>query len=137
MRALIPAAIAVTGAALVAACNAYGEPPPPGAAASAYGGRECFYAANITGYRRGPGDTVIINTNARDYYQFRTQPYCADRIDWENRIALRSRTGSFICNGYDAEIYVPEAIGAAYCPLYDMRKLSPAEVTALRAAGRR
>jgi hypothetical protein len=119
------------GAAMLGGCTAYGE-PAPGATASAYGGRQCFYAANIIGYRRGPGDTVIINTNSRDYYEFRTQPYCASRIDWQNRIALRSRTGSFICNGYDAEIYVPEALGATYCPLYDMRKLSPAEVTALR-----
>jgi len=136
MRVTILAAAAVGTAALLAACNAYGSPPPPGAAASAYGGRQCFYTANISGYRRGAGDTVIINTNSRDYYEFRTQPYCADRIDWENRIALRSRTGNFICNGYDAEIYVPEALGAAYCPLYDMRKLTPAEVATLRSQKR-
>jgi hypothetical protein len=135
MRLLIPAATAAT-AALVAACNTATPAPAGTAAASAYEGRQCFYAPNVTGYRRGPGDTVIINTNSRDYYQFRTQPYCADRIDWENRIALRSRTGAFICAGYDAEIYVPEALGAAYCPLYDMRKLTPAEVTALRSEKR-
>jgi hypothetical protein len=121
--------------ATLTACNAYG-PPPPGTTAAVYGARQCFYTANITGYRRGAGDTVIINTNSRDYYQFRTQAHCADRLDWENRIALRSRSGSFICSGYDAEIYVPEALGAAYCPLYDMRKLSPAEVATLRAQRR-
>jgi hypothetical protein len=132
MRVFIPTSIAAT-AALVTACNSYGAPPAGATAASAYEGRQCFYAPNVSGYRRGQGDTVIVNTNNRDYYQFRTQPYCADRIDWENRIALRSRTGSFICNGYDAEIYVPEAIGAAYCPLYDMRKLTPAEVAHVRA----
>jgi hypothetical protein len=131
MRYLLPLSLAAS-AALLAACNAYGQ-PAPGATASAYGGRQCLYAGNISGYRKGPGDTVIINTNSRDYYQFRTQPYCAARIDWENRLALRSRTGSFICAGYDAEIYVPDALGSTYCPLYDMRKLSPAEVTALRA----
>ena len=135
MRVLIVSAIVAT-AALAGACNRYGAPPAGATAASAREGRQCFYAPNVSGYRRGPGDTVIINTNSRDYYQFRTQPYCADRIDWENRIALRSRTGSFICAGYDAEIYVPEAIGAAYCPLYDMRKLTPAEVTALRSEKR-
>ena len=135
MRVLLPASIAA-GLATLAACNAYGPPPPGAATAGAYGGRQCFYVGNITGYRRGPGDTVIINTNPRDYYEFRTQPYCADRIDWENRIALRSRGGSFVCNGYDAEIYVPEALGATYCPLYNMRKLGPAEVTTLRATKR-
>ena len=134
MRFQLAGSLAAVAATLTA-CNAYG-PPPPGATTAAYGARQCFYTANITGYRRGPGDTVIINTNSRDYYQFRTQAHCADRLDWENRIALRSRSGSFICSGYDAEIYVPEALGAAYCPLYDMRKLSPAEVATLRATRR-
>jgi hypothetical protein len=135
MRYVLPLTITATAAALLAACNAYGAPPADGTyAAAAGGGRQCFYTGNITGYRKGEGDTVIINTNPRDYYQFRTQPYCADRINWENRIALRSRSGNFICSGFDAEIYVPEALGAAYCPLFDMRKLSPAEVATLRAS---
>lgn len=118
-------------ASLLAACSNYAQPPAGSSAAIA--GRQCFYAANVTGYRSGPNNTVIVNTNSRDYYEFRTQPYCADRIDWENRIALRSRSGSFICSGYDAEIYVPEAMGAAYCPLFDMRKLTPDEVATLRS----
>ena len=129
MRIVLSATI-VGSAALLAACT-YGQ--PPAGTSGAIAGRQCFYAANVTGYRSGPNNTVIVNTNSRDYYAFRTQPYCADRIDWENRIALRSRSGAFICSGYDAEIYVPEAISATYCPLYDMRKLTPAEVTALRA----
>ena len=136
MRAFIPAAIAAS-AALVAACNSYsGAPMGTTAAASAQGGRQCIYTPNISGFRRGPGDTVIINTNSRDYYEFQTQRYCADRLDWEHSIALRSRSGSFVCTGYDAEIYVPDAVGAAYCPVYDMRKLTPAEVTTLRATRR-
>ena len=98
--------------------------------------RYLVYAGNVSGFRRGPGDTVIINTNARDYYEFRTQPYCANRLNWEHRIALRSRGGSFICSGYDAEMYVPDSVGSAYCPLYGMRKLTPAEVTALRSQRR-
>lgn len=130
----VPAmASAAAAFALLAGCNSYAPPPPGAAGTSAQAGRQCFYAANVTGYRSGPNNTVIVNTNSRDYYEFRTQPYCAARIDWENRIALRSRSGSFVCAGYDAEIYVPEALGAAYCPLYDMRKLTPAEVTTLRA----
>ena len=135
MRVLIPAILG-TAAALLAACNVPLNPPPPGAGASPYGGRQCFYAGNVSGFRRGAGDTVIINTNARDYYVFRTQSYCASRLDWEHQIALRSRGGNFICSGYDAEMYVPDAVGSAYCQLYDMRKLSPAEVTALRSQRR-
>ena len=136
MRYVLPLSIAAATAALLASCNAYGEPPAGAAAATASGGRQCIYTPNISGFRRGPGDTVVINTNSRDYYEFRTQAYCANRLDWEQSIALRSRSGSFVCAGYDAEIYVPNAGMATYCPVYDMRKLSPAEVTALRSQKR-
>jgi hypothetical protein len=131
MRYVLPLTIAAGSAALLAACNAYGE-APAGTAAATQTGRQCIYTPNISGFRRGPNDTVILNTNARDYYEFKTQRYCADRLDWQHAIALRSHTGTFVCAGYDAEIYVPDAIGATYCPVYDMRKLGPAEVTALK-----
>ena len=134
MRSTLSLPLTAIGLAALAACNSYGAVNDP--RVSAQSGRQCFYAANVSGYRSGPNNTVIVNTNSRDYYEFRTQPYCAGRIDWENRIALRSRAGSFICAGYDAEIYVPDALGTSYCPLYDMRKLSPAEVAALRAQRR-
>jgi len=134
MRIHLPASI-TAATALLSGCGNYGQPPGGPRTASAYEGRQCFYTPNISGFRRD-GDLIIVNTNSRDYYAFRTHAYCADRIDWQNRIALRSRSGTFICSGYDAEIYVPEAVGAAYCPLYDMHKLSPAEVTALRSTRR-
>ena len=82
-----------------------------------HAGRQCFYAANVTGFRQGPGDIIYVNTNARDYYEFKTLGYCAARLDFENAIALRSRGGGFICSGYDAEIYVPDALGPTYCPV--------------------
>ena len=132
MRYLLPLTITAATAALLAACNAYGE-APVGSAAAAQGGRQCIYTPNISGFRQGPNDTVIINTNSRDYYEFKTQRYCADRLDWQQSIALRSHAGTFVCAGYDAEIYVPDAIGPTYCPVYDMRKLSPPEVSALRS----
>ena len=134
MRAFIPLTL-IAAATPVASCNT-AAPAPAGTTAAASAGRQCIYTPNISGFRRGPGDTVILNTNSRDYYEFKTQPYCADRLDWEHSIALRSRAGTFVCSGYDAEIYVPDAVGAAYCPVYDMRKLTPAEVTALRSQKR-
>ena len=129
MKMLLPLA----ALAALAACNAY---PPPGAPAGAYaaaGGRTCFWAGQVSGYRMGPNGTVIVNTNSRDYYELTTQPYCASRLDFENRMALRARGGNFICDRLDAEIYVPDAVGPTYCPVYSVRKLSPDEVLAVRA----
>ena len=142
MRALIPTAALLSVGALLAGCNAYAQPsgqyPAQSSAANSAGssGRQCFYAANVTGFRQGPGDIIYVNTNARDYYELRTLGYCAARLDFENQIALRSRGGGFICSGYDAEIYIPDALGTTYCPVRSNRKLSPHEVAALRAQRR-
>ncbi|MCY7280515.1 MAG: DUF6491 family protein [Sphingomonas bacterium] len=134
MRALLPTAALV----LLAGCNAYAQPAATAAVQSsaANSGRQCFYAANVTGFRQGPGDIIYVNTNARDYYELRTLGYCAARLDFENRIALRSRSGAFICSGYDAEIYIPDALGTTYCPVRSNRKLTPQEVATLRAQRR-
>ena len=141
MRSLLP----LTAAIALAGCNAYAQPSGPipaqanaggNSSAKANGRNQCFYAANVTGFRQGPGDIIYVNTNARDYYELRTLGYCAARLEFENRIALRSRGGGFICSGNDAEIYVPDALGSTYCPVRSNRKLSPAEVVTLRAQKR-
>jgi hypothetical protein len=130
MRVLLPLA----AAAMLAGCNAYAQAPAGPVAPQANSGRnQCFYAANVTGFRQGPGDIVYVNTNARDYYELRTLGYCAARLDFENRIALRARGGGFICSGHDAEIYIPDSLGSTYCPVRSNRKLSPQEVATLRA----
>ncbi len=134
MRSLL----SFTAMIALAGCNAYAQPapPPPGlaqATAAPNSNRQCFYAANVTGFRQGPGDIIYVNTNARDYYELRTLGYCAARLDFENKIALRSRGGGFICSGNDAEIFVPDALGPTYCPVRSNRKLTRQEVATLKA----
>ena len=126
--------LGISAALALAGCNA--TTPYSAQHYAAGGDRQCFWASNVSGFRQGPGDIVYVNTNSRDFYELRTLNYCASRLDFENRIALRSRAGGFICTGQDAEIYVPDALGATYCPVHATRKLSPEEVTALRAARR-
>ena len=47
MRIVLPLSITAAMAALLAACNAYGEPPAGAGAATASGGRQCIYTPNI------------------------------------------------------------------------------------------
>ena len=135
MNIFLPTAAAL----LLAGCTAYAQPSggtgQPVAARTS--NNQCFWANNVTGFRQGPGDTIIVNTNSRDYYELKTLGYCASRLDFEHRIALRARAGGFICSGYDAEIYIPDAIGPTYCPVRANRKLTPEEVAGLRAMKRR
>ena len=59
-------------AAFAAACSYYGAPgADPGYAANAEGKRQCFYAPNVVGFREGENGNILVNTNARDYYELR------------------------------------------------------------------
>ena len=130
MRILLP----MLALPLLAGCSAYaGTPDAAAQTSAARQNGQCFFASNVSGFRQGPGDTIIVNTNSRDYYELKTLGYCASRLDFENRIAIRARVGGFVCAGSDAEIYIPDAIGPTYCPVRANRKLSQDEVTALRA----
>ena len=79
-------------------------------------GPQCLYAASVTAIER-PDNTVIVNTTSRDYYEFRTQPYCADRIDWEkpDRTEVAS-AAAYLQLAMTQEIYVPEAMGRTLLP---------------------
>jgi hypothetical protein len=66
----------------------------------------------------------------REVYQFEMFGPCHE-IDWANNIALRSRGGSTICTGMDAEVISPSAIGPQRCFVRNVRKLTPAEIAAL------
>ena len=130
MKLLIVTSVAV----FVAACAYSSAPADDGSRTSASKGRtECFYASNVTGFREGENGNIIVNTNSRDYYELRPLGgYCAN-FDFENHIVMRARTGGFVCAGYDADIYVADAIGARQCPVRNIRKLSVEEVAALRS----
>ena len=125
----------VTSLAAFAAACAYAAAPADQARTStaADGKRQCFYAPNVTGFREGENGNIIVNTNSRDYYELRPLGgYCAN-LNFENRIAMRARTGGFVCAGYDADIYVPDAIGVRQCPVRNIRKLTPEEVAEIRS----
>jgi hypothetical protein len=119
---------------LLAACT---QPAPPAASASAAAGRQCFTAQQVSSFDAIDDDTVYVRTSPRRVYQLEIVGVCPD-IDWSQRIALRSRTGSFICGGLDADLLVPRAGGGVdRCPVTNIRRLTDAEVQAWRGSRRR
>ena len=73
MRIVLPLSISCRHGGLAGGLQCLWRAACRPAPQSASGGRQCIYTPNISGFRRGPGDTVVINTNSRDYYEFRTQ----------------------------------------------------------------
>ena len=120
-------------AALLAACALAGcaqETGQPAAAAS--GGRECFNARSVSGFTAVDDDTVDVQVGSRRYYRLETAGVCLN-VNWVNGVALVARSGSsFICQGFDAELVVPNpGLGPQRCLVNSVRRLTDAEVKTL------
>lgn len=125
----------IRSAALLAACALVGCAQPPAAppAAAASGGRDCFSATNVSGFSALDDDTVDVQVGARRWYRLEIAGVCTN-VNWARGVALVARSGgSFICQGFDAEIVAPDpGLGPQRCLVNSVRRLSDAEVQALR-----
>jgi hypothetical protein len=118
-------------AALLAAC-AQQAPAAPSAAGSA-SGRECFNARNVSSFTPHGPDEVDIQAGARRYYRLTFAGVC-ENISWTRHVAVVPRGGgSFICQGFDAEILVNDpGIGPQRCLVNSVRRLTDEEAHALK-----
>lgn len=89
--------------------------------------RSCFRADDVSGFNVVDDKTVDVSINAKTVYRLTLFSRSPD-IDWTQRIGVRARSGAWICQGMDAEIIVPGAIGPTTFPVTDVRKLSPEEI---------
>lgn len=117
--ALILAAVALTGA----------DAAKPAKAAKP-ADHKCFWARNVNNFEAVDDTHVNIRVGVKDVYAMTLFGPCPE-IDWAQRIALRSRGGSYICSALDAEVISPSSLGRQTCMIRDIRYLSPAEVAAL------
>lgn len=92
--------------------------------------RQCFFASNVNNYSAVDDRTVNVRVGVKDVYELKLFTRCPD-IDWSHKIALVSRGGSSICDGFDATIIVDSTIGPQRCQVDKVRKLTPQEVAAL------
>lgn len=98
-------------------------------------GQHCFYAGDVSGFAVQGDHIVNVRVAPRDVYQFELVGSCP-AVNWHARPALESRGTSFICTGLDAELVAPGASGPRRCPVRNIRKLTPDEITALPNAAR-
>ena len=92
--------------------------------------RQCFWTRDVNNFASRNNQVVNIRVGVNDVYQLQMMGPCQD-VDWNQRIAIRSRGGDYICTGLDAEIISHSPIGPQRCPVQSIRKLTPAEVAAL------
>jgi hypothetical protein len=118
-------------AALVAGCAQ--QTTASNAAHGPASGRECFNARSVSSFTPHGRDEVDIQAGARRYYRLTFAGVC-ENINWTRRVAVVSRGGgSFICQGFDAELIVNDpGIGPQRCLVNSVRRLTDAEARALR-----
>ena len=124
------AILAVTAALTMLSGCAPQSAAPTGAASS---GRQCFFAGSVNSFTARGDEVVDVRAGARRYFRLQLAGTCPG-VNWRNRVALRTRGGSsWICQGLDAEIIVPEpGIGPQRCLVRSVRRLSDVEARALR-----
>jgi hypothetical protein len=97
--------------------------------------RQCFWTRNADSFAAADTHTLNIRVGVRDVFQFEMFGPCQD-IDWNQRIALISRSGASICTGMDATVISHSPIGPQRCAVRAVRKLTPEEIAALPRRGR-
>ena len=115
-----------TGAitAMAAISGAVGLAPAP--AAKAQPGDRCFYSHSIDGYRAVDDHTLLIRVG-RDIYRAGLMSDCPG-LTFRHALVLKTVTGS-VCRAIDLDIGFTEHGITEKCPVQDLRRLSPAEVS--------
>jgi hypothetical protein len=120
-----PIALAAAAAALLAL-----GAQPAGAARPAPK-NECFWGRTVTNFAAPDNKTLYVRAGGNQVYRFDMFGPCQD-MDWNQRLALVSRTGGSICSGMDAEVVShATGLGRQRCAIRNMHKLTPEEVAAL------
>lgn len=96
----------------------------------------CFRPDSINGFTVIDDQTVDVTISRNDVYRLTLFMPSPD-IDWSLRIGIDSRGRPWVCSGYDAEIIVPDATGRRRYPVTDIRKLTPEEIAAEKAKGKK
>ena len=123
--ALIAAAVmaaAASGPAAFADKAAPAKSPP----------QQCFYTRMIDGFAAPDDENLYIRVGMRDVYHLTLLGHCQD-LDWDQRVALISRTGGgFICDKLDVEVEThARGLGRQRCAVTALEKLTPEQVAAL------
>jgi hypothetical protein len=125
------------GLAMLLTATACTTGDEPRSASTAGRGDQCFRAASVNSFSPVGRDAVDVRVSAERIYRLDVGPGCFD-VDWANRVALRSRTGGYICGAADAELIVPSLGGQRRdrCTVLGVRRLSPEEIEASRTRHR-
>ena len=99
---------------VLASCSAQPAAPPATAQAA---GRQCFLAREVNSYTPSSEGFIDVRVGASRYFRLQVSGGCPE-VDWSNGVGIRPVAGgSWICEGYQAELLVPLPQGPQRCPV--------------------
>jgi len=105
----------------LAACAARPSAAPAAAQRSA---GQCFLASQVNSFTPTKAGFVDVRVGASRYFRLELGGGCPN-VDWSMRVGIRSvGGGSWICEGYDAELIVPEPGIGGRCPISRVTPIS-------------
>ena len=109
--------------------------PEAAAAAASISGRQCFRAQDANGYTPVSDNVVLVQSGASRYFRLELAGSCPN-LDWSRGLALKAMSGgSWICQGLDAEVIVPDpSTFPQRCLVTNVRQISREEWQAARKA---
>ncbi len=125
-RATIVTVGAAAGVAAIIGAASLAAPP----AAQAQPGRQCFYTNSINGYSAQDDHTILIRVG-RDIYRAGLMSDCPG-LTFRHTLVLKTATGSgSVCGALDLDVGFTDHGITEKCPVSDLRRLSPEEVSAI------
>ena len=124
-------------AASICALAACSSQPVTSSAGASSMPRDCFSARDVNGFSSVSDTVVDVKVGSNRFYRLTTDGSCPSG-NFQPRIALRTLSGgSWICQGLDAEIVVPDAAGAERCQVRAIQPITKADWLADSHPGKR
>ena len=111
--------IFLTGCAVLGGCAAQ-----PAANPATAQGRQCFLANQVNSFTATKAGFVDVRAGASRYFRLDLGGGCPN-VDWSTRVGIRAAGGgSWVCEGYDAELIVPGPGIGGSCPISKVTSIS-------------
>lgn len=122
--------IAVVSCSALAGCAAQAG---GASTAQSRSGGQCFIPSEVNSFTATKDGNVDVKVGSSRYFRLTLGGGCPNNINFATSVGIRATGGgSFICEGYDAELIVPDPSGTQRCPISAVHAISAEQYLADR-----
>ena len=121
--------LSLTGCIVLAGCAGQ----QAGTSSAQASGRQCFTPSEVNSFNATKDGNVDIQVGASRYYHLTLGGGCPNNMNFATNVGIRATGGgSFVCEGMDAELIVPDPSGTQRCPITAVHSISKDQYLANR-----